>query len=72
MSAPRSVAEVQANHVALEVEGIDGNTRMRASPLSIPVGLSVSGALMDPISKTFVAATEAFAPLQNTPVIRFR
>jgi hypothetical protein len=31
-----------------------------------------SGALMDPISKTFVAALEAFAGREQVPVIQFR
>ncbi len=70
MSVPRSVAEVLADHVTLEVEGID---RMYLN-VYVP-GLQreqgvvnffrfhrgnqfVSSALMDPISKDFVAALE--------------
>jgi hypothetical protein len=73
MSVPRSVAEVLSTHVTLEVEGID---RMYLN-VYIPglqreqgvVGFFrfhrgyqfVSSALMDPISKDFVAALEEYA-----------
>src|SRR5579863_2535248 len=73
MSVPRSVAEVLADHVTLEVEGID---RMYLN-VYVP-GLQraqgvvnffrfhrgnqfASSALMDPISKDFVAALEKYA-----------
>jgi hypothetical protein len=84
MSVPRSVAEVLANHVTLEVEGID---RMYLN-VYVP-GLQreqgvvnffrfhrgnqfVSSALMDPISKDFVAALEKYAGQEKIPVIQFR
>jgi hypothetical protein len=84
MSVPRSVAEVLADHVTLEVEGID---RMYLN-VYVP-GLQreqgvvnffrfyrgnqfVSSALMDPISKNFVAALEGYARRQKVPVIQFR
>ena len=84
MSVPRSVAEVLSEHVTLEVEGIDRmylNVYMpslqreqgvvnffryhRGNPF-------VSSALMDPISKAFVADLEAFAQREDVPVIQFR
>ena len=70
MSLPRSVAEVLTEHVALEVEGIDrmylnvyipGLQREQgvASFFRFHRGHQfASSALMDPISKTFVAALE--------------
>jgi len=84
MSVPRSVAEVLADHVTLEVEGID---RMYLN-VYVP-GLQreqgvvnffrfhrrnqfVSSALMDPISKDFVAALEKYARQEQVPVIQFR
>jgi hypothetical protein len=84
MSVPRSVAEVLAEHVTLEVEGID---RMYLN-VYVPglqreqgvVGFFrfhrghpfVSSALMDPISKAFVAALEEYARREKIPVIPFR
>src|SRR5580698_969196 len=84
MSVPRSVADVLADHVTLEVEGID---RMYLN-VYVP-GLQreqgvvnffrfhrgnqfVSSALMDPISKDFVAALEKYAQREKIPVIWFR
>jgi hypothetical protein len=84
MSVPRSVAEVLADHVTLEVEGID---RMYLN-VYVP-GLQreqgvvnffrfhrgnqfVSSALMDPVSKEFVAALENYARREKVPVIQFR
>ena len=84
MSVPRSVAEVLADHVTLEVEGID---RMYLN-VYVP-GLQreqgvvnffrfhrgnqfVSSALMDPVSKDFVAALEKYARQEKIPVIQFR
>jgi hypothetical protein len=84
MSVPRSVAEVLADHVTLEVEGID---RMYLN-VYVP-GLQreqgvvnffrfhrgnrfVSSALMDPVSKDFVAALEKYARQEKVPVIQFR
>jgi len=84
MSVARSVAEVLADHVRLEVEGID---RMYLN-VYVPqwqreVGVAsffryhrgypfVSSALMDPISKSFVASLEAFAKQEQVPVVQFR
>ena len=84
MSLPRSVAEVLTQHVTLQVEGID---RMYLN-VYVPtlqreqgvVGFFrfhrghpfVSSALMDPISKNFVAALQEFARREKIPVIQFR
>src|SRR5437868_8915250 len=71
MSLPRSVAEVLADHVSLEVEGIDRMyLNVYVPQLQREVGVAsffryhrghqfVSSALMDPISKSFVAAMDA-------------
>src|SRR6202045_1789650 len=84
MSVSRSVAEVLADHVTLEVEGIDrmylnvyipGLQREQgvASFFRFHRGHQfASSALMDPISKTFIAALEAFARQEKIPVITFR
>ena len=84
MSVPRSVAEVLAEHVTLEVEGIDRMYLNVYIPgLQREQGVAcffrfhrghqfASSALMDPISKTFVAALEAFARQEKIPVIPFR
>src|ERR1700674_3008313 len=84
MSVPRSVAEVLAEHVTLEVEGIDRMYLNVYIPgLQREQGVAcffrfhrghqfASSALMDPISKTFVAALEAFARQEKVPVVTFR
>ena len=84
MSVPRSVAEVLSGHVTLEVEGIDRMyLNVYVPRLQREQGVAaffrfhrghkfVSSALMDPISKTFVAALEAFARREKIPVIHFR
>ena len=84
MSVPRSVAEVLADHVTLEVEGIDRMyLNVYVPGLQREQGVAcffrfhrgnqfASSALMDPISKTFVAALEAFARQEKIPVIAFR
>jgi hypothetical protein len=84
MSGPRSVAEVLANHVTLEVEGIDRMyLNVYVPQLQREQGVATffrfhrghqfaSSALMDPISKAFVAALEDFARRQKVPVIQFR
>jgi hypothetical protein len=84
MSGPRDLSEVLSDHVSLEVEGID---RMYLN-VYVPqwqgeVGVVgffryhrgsrfVSSALMDPISKNFVAAVETFAKQEQIPVVPFR
>jgi hypothetical protein len=84
MSVPRSVAEVLSGHVTLEVEGIDRMyLNVYVPGLQREQGVAtffrfhrghrfVSSALMDPISKAFVAALETFARQQKIPVIQFR
>ena len=84
MSVPRSVAEVLTDHVTLEVEGIDRMyLNVYVPGLQREQGVAcffrfhrgnqfVSSALMDPISKTFIAALEAFARQEKIPVLTFR
>jgi hypothetical protein len=84
MSVPRSVADVLAHHVTLEVEGIDRMyLNVYVPQLQREVGVAsffryhrgfqfVSSALMDPVSKAFVAAMEAFAKREGIPVVHFR
>src|SRR4051794_23446912 len=84
MSLPRSVAEVLADHVSLEVEGIDRMyLNVYVPQLQREVGVAsffryhrgfqfVSSALMDPVSKAFIASVEAFAKRERIPVVHFR
>jgi hypothetical protein len=84
MSVPRSVAEVLSGHVTLEVEGIDRMyLNVYVPGLQREQGVAaffrfhrgnrfVSSALMDPISKAFVAALGEFARREKIPVIQFR
>ncbi len=84
MSVPRSVTEVLAEHVTWEVEGIDRMyLNVYISGLQREQGVAgffrfhrghqfASSALMDPISKTFVAALEEYARREKIPVIQFR
>jgi len=83
MSLPRTVAEVIRHHVTLEVEGIDRMYLNVYQPkLQHEAGVAAffrfhrghtfaSSALMDPISKDFVAAVEAFARQQQVPLLTF-
>ena len=82
MSVPRSVAEVLNEHVTLEVEGIDRMyLNVYIPQLQREQGVVsffrfhrghqfASSALMDPISKTFVAAWEQFANREHVPAIQ--
>ena len=84
MSVPRSVSEVLADHVVLEVEGIDRMyLNVYIPQLQRDVGVAsffrfhrghpfASSALMDPISKAFIAGMEAFAKQEQIPVVQFR
>jgi hypothetical protein len=84
MSVPRSVAEVLADHVTLKVEGIDRMyLNVYVPGLQREQGVVnffrfyrgnqfVSSALMDPISRNFVAALEEYARREKVPVIQFR
>jgi len=83
MTLPRSVADVLDEHVTLEVESID---RMFCN-LYVPQLQHVNGvvrffrghrgepfassALMDPISKTFVAALHRYCREQGVPMVDF-
>ena len=82
MSIGHSVGEILKNHVTLEVEGIDrmylnayvpqlqyergvvGFFRSRDCPVA-------SGAVMDPISRAFVASTERFVTTRGIPLVTF-
>jgi hypothetical protein len=83
MTLPRSVADVLADHVTLEIEAID---RMycnvyvpRLQHVNGVVGFFrghrgepfASSALMDPISKTFVAAIHRYCRDHNVPMVDF-
>ncbi len=84
MSLPRTVAQVLAEHVTLEVEGIDRMyLNVYVPQLQREQGVAsffrfhrghpfASSALMDPISKTFVTALEQFARREKIPVLQFR
>ena len=83
MSLPRSVAEVLREHVTLEVEGIDRMYLNVYQPrLQTDRGVAAffrfhrgetfaSSALMDPMSKAFIAAFDAFVEQQQIPLITF-
>jgi hypothetical protein len=84
MSVPRTVAEIIRHHVRLEVECIDRMYLNVYQPrLQSEGGVAAffrfhrghrfaSSALMDPISKRFIAELEAFAERGRVPVITFR
>jgi hypothetical protein len=83
MSVPRSVAEVLAEHVTLEVEGIDRMyLNVYVPALQRAGGVAsffrfhrghqfASSALMDPITKAFIAQMEQFARQEKVPVMTF-
>src|SRR6476646_8983948 len=83
MTVPRSVADVLSHHVALEVEGIDRMYLNVYQPrLQTDRGVAAffrfhrgetfaSSALMDPISKAFIAAVERFVERERIPLITF-
>src|SRR3954465_4702775 len=83
MSLPRSVADVLNEHVTLEVEGIDRMYLNVYQPrLQTERGVAAffrfhrgetfaSSALMDPISKAFIAAVERFVQQEQIPLITF-
>jgi hypothetical protein len=84
MSLPRTVAEILREHVTLEVEGIDRMyLNVYVPQLQRELGVATffrfhrghrfaSSVLMDPISKSFVAALEEFARRGKVPVVHFR
>ena len=79
MSLPRSVAEVLKSHVTLEVEGIDRmylnvyqprlqTDRGVASFFRFHRGeLFASSALMNPMSKSYIAAVDRFVRREQIP-----
>ena len=83
MSVSRSVAEILAEHVTLEIEGIDRMyLNVYVPALQRASGVAsffrfhrghqfASSALMDPISKTFIAQMEQFAQREKAPIVRF-
>src|SRR4029453_8679229 len=83
MTLPRTVAQVLNDHVTLEVEGIDRMSLNFYQPrLQTERGVAAffrfhrgetfaSSALMDPISKTFIAAVERFVQREQIPLITF-
>jgi hypothetical protein len=80
---PRSVAEVLAHHITLEVEGIDRMyLNVYVPQLQREGGVAwffrhhrgypvVSSVLMDPISKAFVASIQAFVKEEGVPMVAF-
>jgi hypothetical protein len=83
MTLPRTVADVLSDHVVLEVECIDRlylnvyqpRLQHAAGAAAFFVGHRgaryASSALMDPISRGFVAAIHRFAADQGVPVVEF-
>src|SRR5215468_6609274 len=83
MSLPRSVAEVLKEHVTLEIEGIDRMYLNVYQPrLQTDRGVAAffrchrgetfaSSALMDPLSKAFIAAVDRFVLQERIPLITF-
>jgi hypothetical protein len=83
MTLPRTVADVLSGHVGLEVECIDRLYLNVYQPrLQYAGGVAgflvghrgarfASSALMDPITKAFVAAVHRFARDQRVPVVEF-
>jgi len=83
MSLPRTVADVLRDHVTLEVEGIDRMyLNVYVPDLQREQGVVwflrhhrghpfASSALMDPISRAFVAAIEGFVKQQRVPLLSF-
>src|SRR3954449_7539986 len=83
MTLPRSAADVLKDHVTLEVEGIDRRYLNVYQPrLQTDRGVAAffrfhrgetfaSSALMDPISKAFIAAVDRFVEREQIPLITF-
>jgi len=83
MTLPRSVADVLAEHVTLEVECVDrGYLNLYVPKLMYPAGVVgffkahrgmqfASGALMDPITKTFVAGIHRFVKDHGLDLVHF-
>ena len=83
MSIPRTVAEVLRKHGTLEVEGIDRMyLNVYVPALQRAGGVAsffrfhrghqfASSALMDPITKAFIAQMEQFAKQEKVPIVPF-
>src|SRR5262245_2606801 len=83
MTLPRSAADVLKDHVTLEVDGIDRLYLNVYQPrLQTDRGVAAffrfhrgesfaSSALMDPISKSFIAEVERFVEREQVPLITF-
>jgi hypothetical protein len=83
MSISRTVAEILREHVTLEVEGIDRMyLNVYVPALQRAGGVAsffrfhlghrfASSALMDPITKAFIAKMEQFAKQENVPMVTF-
>jgi len=83
MSLPRTVAEVIRRHVTLEVEGIDRmylnvyQPRLQCEGQVAAFFRShrghtfASSALMDPMTKAFIASVESFTRQQQIPLLTF-
>ena len=83
MSLPRTVAEVLSEHVTLEVEGINRMyLNVYQSRLQTDRGVAAffrfhrgetfaSSALMNPMSKSFIAAIDRFVRREQIPLITF-
>src|ERR1700680_1360499 len=84
MSLPQSVADILDRHVTFQLECIDrmylnvyvpmlqcesGVARFFRSHRGHPVA---SSALMDPMTKAFVASMEHFSKQEQIPVVQFR
>ena len=84
MSVPQSVAEILNKHVTFELECVDRMyLNVYVPPLQCESGVVkffrshrghpfASSALMDPMTKAFVAAMERFAKQEQIPVVQFR
>jgi len=83
MSLPQTVTEVLSKHVTLEVEGIDRMyLNVYVPALQRAGGVAsffrfhlghrfASSALMDPITKAFIAQMEHFAKQEKVPIVTF-
>jgi hypothetical protein len=83
MSIPRSVAEVLKDHVTLELESLDRlYLNVYVPKLQHELGVVsffrfhrghafASSALMDPISKAFIAQIDRFVAARGVPLIAF-
>jgi hypothetical protein len=84
MSVPQSVADILNHHVTFQLECIDRMyLNVYVPKLQFEGGVVkffrshrghkfASSALMDPMTKAFVAAMECFAKQQQIPVVQFR